>query len=100
MGIDGTYNVNDLRYPLLILTLIDKCHHVHQIAFCIANSEDEDAYTFFIEAIMKSYEVLEMLEKEKYNPEYVISDGAPAIFNTIEKSFKTTHPMWIWHLKE
>ena len=41
-----------------------------------------------------------MLEKADYNADYVMSDGADYIFNSVSKYFKAKNLMCFYHLKE
>ena len=41
-----------------------------------------------------------MLEEADYNADYVMSDGADYIFNSVSKYFKAIHLMCFYHSKE
>ena len=50
IGLDGTYKLTNIRYPLIVMINVDLRHRVHPIAFCISNTEDKETYDYFIKA--------------------------------------------------
>ena len=97
IGLDGTYKLTNIRYPLIVMTTVDLRHHIHPIVFYISNNEDKETYAYFIKATKYSYG---MFEKADYNADYVMSDGADYIFNSVSKHFKAIHLLCFYHLKE
>ena len=101
LGLDGTYKINELNYPLLVLGTQDVAHHSFPLAFAIVSSdEDIDSYSFVLRAFNKA---IQKLFNVVYKPKFVISDGSPAIFTAISNVYGSadlTHLMCYRHLRE
>ena len=52
---DGTYKLNDLRYPLIVTATQDSMHTIFPTSFTIASSECEATYSFILKALRNSY---------------------------------------------
>jgi hypothetical protein len=98
-GIDGTYKLNFLNYPLLIVATQDLLHTVFPVAFAISSSETQEAYATFLRAI-NTY--LSINFSFNLRPRYVMSDKAIAIFNAVDEVYggNLTHISCYFHMKQ
>ena len=85
--IDGTFNTNNLRMPILIAVGILNSGKTFPIAFSFCPSESEESYSFFWECL-KSY----CFEKEDevtaaVPPRVILGDQAGGILASVPKAF-------------
>ena len=97
--IDATYKLNHKRYPLIVVGTQDRLHKFHLVAFCVSSHEDEAAYAFVLQGLQKG---IKKYLKIEYTPEYIMSDGALAIYNASEASFGSVckNLMCYYHLQQ
>ena len=98
-GLDSTFKVNELRYPLTCWAAQDVHHTIYPIALAISNSECEETYKFVLKSIMETYFEI---YKVNLTPKYIISDAAEFIFKATKEVFgeMVTHVVCYFHLKQ
>jgi len=99
-GLDSTFKVNELRYPLTCWATQDIEHRTYPIAFAVSNSECETTYIFMLQTIKNAYQTLYNMN---LSPKFIMSDAADYIFKATETVFgvgATTHLVCYFHLKQ
>jgi len=84
--IDGTFNTNNLRMPILIAVGVLNSGKTFPIAFSFCPSESEDSYAFFWECL-KSYCFQDKDEEAAVPPRIILGDQAGGIFTSVPKAF-------------
>jgi hypothetical protein len=95
--IDCTYKVIKQLYPLIVFGITDIDHHFHPIALMITSHEQTIDFVRFFRSLNKLIK-----EKLNYNfsPTFIITDHSSAMFNAIEKDYKSLcqHITCFFHL--
>jgi hypothetical protein len=85
IGLDGTYKISNLNYPLLVLTVPDIAHHTYPVAFSLSSSESQDAYSYFLEGVNDAFKTIFNTD---YTPSYIVSDCSNAIISSCLDTYK------------
>ncbi|XP_025679469.1 protein FAR1-RELATED SEQUENCE 5-like [Arachis hypogaea] len=91
VAFDATYNKNKYRCPFVVFTGVN--HHNQTIVFaaCIVTDETDETYIWVLQQFLEAM--------DGRVPSSVITDGARAMKNAIEKVFPGTHHrLCAWHL--
>ena len=99
LALDGTFKLNSLGYPLLIVTTQDSLHQVFPIAFAPCSSECEETVTFVLTSVVKAYK---LLYNKALNVKFFISDCALYMFSSVRKVFPAlkAHISCYFHVKQ
>lgn len=95
---DGTYKLNSLNYPLIVVGVTDKARRFHLIGLALTKRETKEDYAFVFGAVKNA--MFKQLGRSIVAGAS-ISDSSPAIFNGYEMTFDhlTVRIMCWFHVK-
>ena len=85
LGVNSTFKLNNLKYPLIVLGIQDLQHHVFPVCFAVSCEEEKERG--YVTTFRAFKNVMMSLLKNEYKPNYVIPYGKNSIFTGIQKVF-------------
>jgi hypothetical protein len=96
---DGTYGLNFLRFPLVLVGVSDAMGRFHLVAIYVTESEDNEAYKTMLEHLKA--ESIAKLQRDYLQPSYVMTDGARGFPSLVSSVFPAAvHLMCYFHLTQ
>jgi hypothetical protein len=80
--IDGTFNTNDLRFPLLVIVGVLNTGRTFPVAFSFCPSESREAFDFVWESLKE-----ECFIPEVAPPRVILGDWAPGLVSSVPSAF-------------
>jgi hypothetical protein len=97
LHMDTTYSVNSKGFPITAFGISDRYGKLHVIALFLSDCEDQEAYNMMLEAIICEFP--KWMRGFIWNPEFVVTDGAPFFPSLVRERFPSAvHIMCWFHL--
>jgi MULE transposase domain len=91
--IDGTFNTNDLRFPLLVIVGVLNTGRTFPVAFSFCPSESREAFDFVWESLKEECFIPEIAP-----PRVILGDWAPGLVSSVPGAFPDTQLQGCdWH---
>ena len=80
--IDGTFNTNDLRFPLLVIVGVLNTGRTFPVAFSFCSSESREAFDFVWESLKEECFILEITP-----PRVILGDWVLGLVSSVPGAF-------------